>query len=159
MAKYSFKLKKKVVNLYLNGEGSFEFIAKKYEIPACTNVKTWVRNYKNFGDERLFRSRKYKLHVVELYLSSEISYQEKLMQTAHTEGLITQIEGHLIWQSVLKTNIRFYFKSDESIQAQKHIMSWFSVCYKFQIVSVYLCYVIHHCEVAGFSNFLFILES
>lgn len=42
MAKYSFKLKKKVVNLYLNGEGSFEFIVKKYEIPACTNVKTWV---------------------------------------------------------------------------------------------------------------------
>ncbi len=93
MAKYYFKLKKKVVNLYLNGEGSFEFIVKKYEISACTNVKTWVRNYKNFCDEGLFRSREYKLHVVELYLSSEISYQEKLLRTAHTEGLFTQIEG------------------------------------------------------------------
>ena len=77
MAKYSFEFKKKVVNSYLNGEGSFEFVAKKYEIPTCTNVKTWVRNYKNFGDEGLFRSRKnelysfeYKLHVVELYLSN-----------------------------------------------------------------------------------------
>ena len=79
MAKYSFEFKKKVVNSYLNGEGSFKFIAKKYKIPAYSNVKKWVQNYKNFGDEGLFRSRKnkfysfeYKLHVVELYLSSEI---------------------------------------------------------------------------------------
>ena len=92
MAKYSFEFKKKVVNSYLNGEGSFEFVAKKYEIPTCTNVKTWVRNYKNFGDEGLFRSRKnelysfeYKLHVVELYLSSEISYQDLALQ----EGITT----------------------------------------------------------------------
>ena len=92
MAKYSFEFKKKVVNSYLNGEGSFEFVAKKYEIPSCTNVKTWVRNNKNFGDEGLFRSRKnelysfeYKLHVVELYLSSEISYQDLALQ----EGITT----------------------------------------------------------------------
>ena len=80
MAKYSFEFKKKVVNSYLNGEGSFEFVAKKYEIPSCTNVKTWVRNYKNFGDEGLFRSRKN-----ELYLSSEISYQDLALQ----EGITT----------------------------------------------------------------------
>ena len=91
MAKYSFEFKKEVVNSYLNGEGSFEFVAKKYEIPTCTNVKTWVRNYKNFGDEGLFRSRKnelysfeYKLHVVELYLSSEISYQDLALQEGIT---------------------------------------------------------------------------
>ena len=80
MAKYSFEFKKKVVNSYLNGEGSFEFVAKKYEILTCTNVKTWVRNYKNFGDEGLFRSRKN-----ELYLSSEISYQDLALQ----EGITT----------------------------------------------------------------------
>ena len=64
MAKYSFEFKKKVVNSYLNGEGSFEFVTKKYEIPTCTNVKTWVRNYKNFGDEGLFRSRKNELYLL-----------------------------------------------------------------------------------------------
>ena len=98
MAKYSFEFKKKVVNSYLNGEGSFEFVAKKYEIPSCTNVKTWVRNYKNFGDEGLFRSRKnelysfeYKLHVVELYLSSEVSYQElALSQGINNPVVITK---------------------------------------------------------------------
>ncbi|MBU5476845.1 transposase [Eubacterium sp. MSJ-21] len=91
MAKYSFEFKKKVVNSYLNGEGSFKFIAEKYEIPACSNVEKWVQNYKNFGDEGLLRSRKnelysfeYKLHVVELYLSSEISYQDLALQEGIT---------------------------------------------------------------------------
>jgi transposase len=43
----------------------------------------WVKSYQEFGDKGLMRSRKnetysfeYKLHVVELYLSSEVSYQE-----------------------------------------------------------------------------------
>ena len=91
MAKYSFEFKKKVVNSYLNGEGSFEIIAEKYKIPAWSNVKKWVRNYEKVGDEGLFRSRKseshtfeYKLYVVELYLSSEISYQDLALQ----EGII-----------------------------------------------------------------------
>ena len=91
MAKYSFEFKKKVVNSYLNGEGSFKIIAEKYKIPAWSNVKKWVRNYEKLGDEGLFRSRKsesytfeYKLYVVELYLSSEISYQDLALQ----EGII-----------------------------------------------------------------------
>ena len=72
---------------YLNGEGGFPTIAEKYDIPAWSNVKKWVRNYENFGDEGLMRSRKnlsysfeYKLGVVELYLSSEISYQNLALQ-------------------------------------------------------------------------------
>ena len=72
---------------YLNGEGGFATIAEKYDIPAWSNVKKWVRNYESFGDEGLMRSRKnlsysfeYKLGVVELYLSSEISYQNLALQ-------------------------------------------------------------------------------
>ena len=87
MSKYSFEFKKNVVMSYLNGEGGFPTIAEKYDIPAWSNVKKWVRNYENFGDEGLMRSRKnlsysfeYKLGVVELYLSSEISYQNLALQ-------------------------------------------------------------------------------
>ena len=50
-------------------------------------VKLWVDNYRTLGDEALMRSRKnesftfeYKLHVVELYLTSEVSYQELALQ-------------------------------------------------------------------------------
>lgn len=87
MAKYSYEFKKKVVQAYLNGEGGQKFLAKKYGIPAFSNVKKWIKNYQKFGDEGLMRSReskKYsfekKLSVVELYLSSEISYQELALQ-------------------------------------------------------------------------------
>jgi len=83
MAKYSFEFKLQVVQAYLNNEGSYPYISKKYGVPAWSNIKKWVNAYNEFGDEGLTRSRKnenysfeFKLHVVELYLSTEVSYQE-----------------------------------------------------------------------------------
>ena len=82
MAKYSFEFKKKLVLEYLQGKGSYHELASKYSID-FTNIRHWVRNYNANGDDGLKRSRKqskysfkYKLHVVELYLSSKVSYQE-----------------------------------------------------------------------------------
>lgn len=83
MSKYSFEFKKQVVNAYLNGEGGYTYLANKFGIPSDNTVKLWVDNYNAFGDEGLKRSRKKdfysfekKLSIVELYLSSEISYQD-----------------------------------------------------------------------------------
>ncbi len=87
MAKYSYEFKKKVVTAYLNGEGGYKYLANYYGIPSLTNVKKWVLSYQRLGDEGLLRSRQqkkysfeYKLHVVELYLSNEVSYQELALQ-------------------------------------------------------------------------------
>ena len=92
MAKYSFEFKKKVVLAYLNGEGGYKYLSKTYGVPAQRNIEQWVHNYQTFGDEGLQRSRKNdiysfekKLSVVELYLSSEISYQDLALQ----EGITT----------------------------------------------------------------------
>ena len=83
MAKYSYEFKKKIVDAYLNGEGGYVYLANKYHVPSFNNIKKWVHAYRANGDSGLYRSRKkrnfsfdYKLHVVELYLSSEVSYQE-----------------------------------------------------------------------------------
>ena len=86
MAKYSFEFKKRIVKEYLEGKGSSHELAKNYHIGTRGDNKQvlkWVAAYNEFGDDGLHRSRKksiysfeYKLHVVELYLSSEISYQE-----------------------------------------------------------------------------------
>lgn len=91
MAKYSFEFKKKVVLAYLNGEGGYSSLAKKYKMPDDSQVLRWVNNYKNFGDAGLMRSRKHKVYtlekklsVVELYLTSEISYQELAIQEGIT---------------------------------------------------------------------------
>lgn len=86
MAKYSFEFKKKVVKEYLEGKGSARKLAQKYHIGNHGDHKQvlkWIAAYNKFGEDGLRRSGKkavysfeYKLHVVESYLSSEISYQE-----------------------------------------------------------------------------------
>lgn len=83
MAKHSFEFKKKVVLEYLDGKGGMTYLSKKYGLGSDTQLRKWINAYKAFGDEGLMRSReqtKYsfekKISVVELYLSSEISYQD-----------------------------------------------------------------------------------
>jgi transposase len=83
MAKYSYQFKKEVVIAYLKGEGGYMYLAEKYSITGKSMVLKWINAYKEFGDEGLMRSRKnetytfeFKLHVVELYLTKEVSYQD-----------------------------------------------------------------------------------
>ena len=98
MAKYSYEFKKKVVQAYLKGEGGQGYLMKKYGVSAKKRIQEWIAAYEQFGDEGLMRSRKnesytfeYKLHVVELYLSSELSYQELARQeNIKNPGAITK---------------------------------------------------------------------
>ncbi len=83
MAKYSYEFKRKVVQEYLDGKGGYEDIARQNNIPDGKQVRVWVKAYGEFGEEGLMRSRKnknysfqFKLSVVELYMTSEVSYQE-----------------------------------------------------------------------------------
>ena len=91
MAKYSYEFKKEIVEAYLKNEGGYEYLAKKYGIPSHTCIKVWINDYKNFGDSGLMRSRKqktfsfeFKLSVVELYLTTELSYQELALKVGIT---------------------------------------------------------------------------
>ena len=98
MAKYSFEFKVKVVQEYLNGKGSHAFLAKQYNLHSAEQVRNWAKAYQEFGKEGLMRSRRnknysfqFKLHVVELYLSSEVSYQElALSQGINNPSMITR---------------------------------------------------------------------
>lgn len=45
MAKYSFEFKHKIVLAYLDGEGGYQYLAAKFDIPAWNNVKKWVKTY------------------------------------------------------------------------------------------------------------------
>ena len=91
MAKYSFEFKKKVVLEYINGKGGTQYLSTKYGLGSNSQLRKWLAAYKEFGDEGLKRSRKKenysfekKLSVVELYLSSEISYQDLALQEGIT---------------------------------------------------------------------------
>ena len=98
MAKYSYEFKQKVVREYLNGKGSYEYISKQSNMPDKKQVRIWVNAYKELGKEGLMRSRKnknysfqFKLSVVELYLTSEVSYQElALSQGINNPSLVAR---------------------------------------------------------------------
>ena len=83
MAKYSFEEKLKVVNKYLQGEGSYTKLASEYSIKSRTLVVNWVNAYREFGEVGLMRKRKKKsysvqtkLNAIELYLTTEMSIRE-----------------------------------------------------------------------------------
>lgn len=83
MAKYNFELKIKIIKEYLDGEGGYNYLAKKYGVKNKTQIENWVRIYEEFGEEGLFRKRQnkkysvqFKLDAIELYQTSELSYRE-----------------------------------------------------------------------------------
>lgn len=67
---------------YLEGVGGTHYLAKKYGFGSNSQLRKWINAYREYGDEGLMRSREYKsysfdfkMHVVESYLTSEVSYQ------------------------------------------------------------------------------------
>ena len=94
MAKYSYELKKKIVEEYLNGNASHKILAKKYQIGE-SQIRRWVNNYKHFGDEGLMRSRnnreysvEFKLEAITRYETSECSYQQLALELGLTNPSI-----------------------------------------------------------------------
>ena len=82
MAKYQTEFKIKVVKEYLEGNIGYKGLAKKYSIPDHSTVRTWVNAYESQGYDGLKASRKknnysldFKLNLVNLYLTGEMSYQ------------------------------------------------------------------------------------
>ena len=97
MAKYSFEFKMRIVQEYINGKGGWQALSNKYGPPRSV-IQRWVSNYHQYGEEGLMRSKhqavysfEFKLHVVEFYLTSELSYQELALQVGlNNPGLITR---------------------------------------------------------------------
>ena len=87
MAKYSLIFKLKVVTAYLNSEGGYSSLVKKYGVKDASQVRHWVSAFKEFGKDGLCRKRnntrytsEFKLAVVESYLTSKLSYRQIALQ-------------------------------------------------------------------------------
>lgn len=86
-----------VIRAYLNNEGGYPYLAKKFNIPAKKSVEDWVNNYKEFGENGLLRKRQnakytldFKIKVVEYYLTTEISYKDLALKLGiNNPALIT----------------------------------------------------------------------
>lgn len=82
MTKYSTEFKMKVVKEYLESNISYISLSNKYGISNGCVIRRWVNAYKTQGYEGLKVKRKntqytleFKLDVVNLYLTGEMSYQ------------------------------------------------------------------------------------
>ena len=82
MAKYSTEFKVKMAKEYLESKNSYKYLSEKYSIPDTSVIRRWVNAYKSQGYEGLKVKRKntqytleFKLKVVNLYLTGEMSYQ------------------------------------------------------------------------------------
>lgn len=53
MAKYSYEFKLQVVQAYLDGEGGYRYLSKKYGVPSKRDIEKWVFAYKAFGKDGL----------------------------------------------------------------------------------------------------------
>ncbi len=94
MAKYSYELKRKIVEEYLFGESSYPILEDKYQIDESL-IRRWVNNYKHFGDEGFMRSRnkreysvEFKLEAITRYETSECSYQQLALELGLTNPSI-----------------------------------------------------------------------
>ncbi|WP_430625270.1 transposase, partial [Staphylococcus aureus] len=45
MAKYSYEFKLQVVQAYLDGEGGYRYLSKKYGVPSKRDIEKWVFAY------------------------------------------------------------------------------------------------------------------
>ena len=94
MAKYSYELKRKIVEEYLSGKTSYSVLKDKYQI-GISQIERWVSNYKHFGNEGLMRSRnkrsysvEFKLEAITRYETSECSYQQLALELGLTNPSI-----------------------------------------------------------------------
>ena len=104
MSKYSNEFKLKVVNYYLNNNFGWEYVAKKFNIPAFTTVKKWVRKYQEHGPKGLTRNQKtsysgeFKQNVVEY------------MHTNHLSATMTATKFNLANENTVLKWERIYYE-------------------------------------------------
>ncbi|MET1012911.1 MAG: transposase [Paenisporosarcina sp.] len=87
MAKYSDEFKLKVVKEYLEGSLGYKPLARAFNISTESQIKRWVRAYKEFGEAGLRRisvkkvySVKFKLDVLNFMKQTGASYQDTAIQ-------------------------------------------------------------------------------
>ena len=77
---YTPELKLQIVKEYLNGNLSYDSIAKKYNIRSSTQVKSWVKQYQSFGEdyfktEKRGRPKKQKeLDIDKMSIEEQLHY-------------------------------------------------------------------------------------
>jgi len=71
---YTKELKTEIIDAYLNGEGSYESLAKKHQISSHTLIINWVSKYNRHNEIKAYDPKGY----VYMAKTRKVSYEEKL---------------------------------------------------------------------------------
>lgn len=71
---YTKELKVEVIKAYLEGEGSYEDLAKKYQIPSAPIIINWVSKYNRHNEIKAYDPKGY-VYMAE---TRKVSYEEKI---------------------------------------------------------------------------------
>lgn len=106
MAKYDIGFKYQVVQAYLSNEGGTPFLAKKFGVKSESNIRKWVKQYKEFGYNGLERrknkqeySTHFKLDVLNYYYQSglgilDVAIKFNLSDTGLISNWIKKFNTH-----------------------------------------------------------------
>lgn len=108
MAKYSDEFKLKVVRAYLEGSLGYKALAKAFNISSESQIKRWVRAYKEFDEAGLRRksvkqvySVKFKLDVLNFMKQTGASYQDTAIQfNMNNPSLIVNWNGKFFKEGI-----------------------------------------------------------
>ena len=83
MSKYSAEFKLKVISEYMYGNSSYNSLCKKYKIPSNSQLRVWINQYEQYGEEGLQNklvkkkySGEFKLRVLKYRQTNRLSYKE-----------------------------------------------------------------------------------
>ncbi|WP_342535574.1 helix-turn-helix domain-containing protein [Lysinibacillus sp. FSL K6-1151] len=108
MAKYSEEFKIHVVNKYMKGPLGYKLLAKKHDIPNHSQIKRWVRAFKEFGEVGLRRkvtkkaySVQFKLDVLHFMKQTGASYQDTAIEfNMNNPGLIANWNSKFLKEGI-----------------------------------------------------------
>ena len=110
-ASYSLEFKRKVVQSYLNGEGSLEELTTRFKIPSSSTVKQWILKYNILGYRqmtiKLNREHDFKVNKKRIY---------RLMTILHLK-------------SVCRKKRKNYIKSTPQVTAENLLNRKFEATY------------------------------
>lgn len=130
--KYSNEIKLIIVKRYLNGEGSYESLAK--EINAhCTTVEAWVKKYKSYGESAFdlqknnnSYTKEFKELVVLDYLNGGGSYcslslKYKIPSDTTIQGWVKDYNSHIELKDYIPGGEDIYMAKSRKVNKEERI--------------------------------------
>ncbi len=86
MVKYSYELKRQVIQDYLDGLGGYKKLAQKYGLPTKSIILQWLNVYEHYGFEGLEVKRKKRTYSREFKLNA-VRVLLRMMENVKTLNL------------------------------------------------------------------------